>query len=153
MKKVFETDIQHLSVELPCYADARGRLVVASSEDVRHPLPFDVRRTFWIKDVPQDMERGGHAHRTCDEVLVCLSGSMTLRLSNGRETAVYQLHAAENDGEKETGVLIPRMIWCELTDFSADCIILCLASEAYDAQGYINSFGQYRKEVAELSER
>lgn len=140
-------DIHLLSIELPKYSDARGCLVVASGDDMRLPVPFDVKRAFWIKGVPQDVQRGGHAHRTCDELLVCLSGSMTLQLHDGTETATYLLKATTGSGEKEIGVLIPRMVWCELQHFSPDCICLCLASEAYDAEGYINDFEQFLAEA------
>ena len=85
-------------VELPTHVDERGELVVAENSN----LPFEPRRVFWITHVPTTAERGGHAHRTCAEVLYALAGKVKIDLSDGNRETTIELSQAN------TGVIIPR---------------------------------------------
>lgn len=104
-------------------------------------MPFDIRRIFWIGGVPSGETRGSHAHRTCAEIVVPVCGSFKATITDNCGTSVFQMC---NPAE---GLFIPPMAWCVLSDFSKDCVCLCLASENYDADGYINDFEEFRKEV------
>lgn len=117
----------------PQYDDSRGSLSVLEST----ALPFAVQRVFWIHQVPEEAERGGHAHRTCHELLFALSGSLHITVTDGREEYTAALDAPCK------GLLIPAGIWCKLHDFSQHTTVLCLASEPYQAEGYIHSFDNY----------
>ena len=126
-----------LLLPLPVHADARGSLVAVATQAVP-PVGHAVDRVFWITGVPHGQSRGFHAHRSCHEVLFCLRGSLTVHLDDGRHPAVaYRLSSPAE------GLRIPPMYWCELTDFSADALCLCLASGAYDHDGYIETYDSF----------
>lgn len=127
------------------YSDERGTLGVAEEKD--HTLPFAVKRVFWIYGVPEGKMRGGHAHHTCAEILVPLCGSFTAHLDNGECTADFHL------SRPDVGIYIPRMTWCSFSDFSTDCICLCLASEEYKAEGYINRHDDFMREVKNAAQK
>jgi len=124
------------------FRDGRGELTVAQSCG-RHGLPFNVGRVFWISNVPAGEERGKHAHRTCWEALVAVKGSFSVKVDNGRDTA--RVFALDNG---QTALLIPPMVWCELSSFSPDAICLCLASGCYDENGYISDYDEFLEAVA-----
>lgn len=100
-------------------------------------FPFEIKRVFWIHGVPSGEVRGEHAHHTCAEVLIPVSGSFTAHVTDGGHTADFVM---DNRAE---GLYIPPMAWCSFSDFSADCVCLCLASHPYDKEGYINSLEDF----------
>ncbi len=120
---------------LPTHTDRRGNLTcIEALKDV----PFDVKRVFWIYGIPEGEKRGEHAHRTCAELLIAVSGSLKVSLSDdGKHFTEYVLNTPNQS------LLIPPMVWCRLYDFSADCVCLCLASEAYNKEGYINNQDEF----------
>lgn len=118
-------------VTIPSFRDHRGCLTVCEHE--AEGLPFRPRRTFWITGVPESEERGYHAHRTCTELVVAASGSVSIELSDAEGSQTYVLDSPER------GLIIPPMCWCRLFDFSKDCVCICLASEPYDESGYIET--------------
>ncbi len=120
-------------------ADARGVLTVA--DPARQFLPFEIKRVFWISNVPEGERRGEHAHRQCAEIVVPLRGAFTAYVNDGERTATFRM---ENAAE---GIYIPQMVWCAFSDFSADCVCLCLASHAYEREGYIDDLDVFLKEV------
>ena len=120
-------------VEIPRFSDIRGDLSVLDTPE----LPFKVERVFWLHHVPQDVERGHHAHRSCFELLIPVAGTFEVELSVGRWTKVFNL------SEHRQGLIIPPMAWCRLRHFSPSCVALCLASESYSPEGYIYDFEQY----------
>lgn len=126
-------------IRLPRHSDGRGHLCVAEFDDAR--LPFRPARAFWIWDVPAEATRGGHAHRTCHELLVAIGGSVRVRLTNHEGSTLYELNDAT------LGLHIPPMCWCELTSFEPQTVCLCLASHAYDSTGYINDKATFRQLV------
>lgn len=141
----FNSAYDKLSFEYDTFGDERGVLTIAgNAEGVR--LPFDVQRVFWIHGVPAYGRRGMHAHRTCWEALSAVSGSFKVKVSNGIETPVTFLL-----DKPRKGLLIPPMVWCELFDFSADAVCLCLASGCYDPSGYISNYDDFLCETAKLS--
>lgn len=113
--------------------DSRGNLTFVEG----NTLPFPIRRMFWIAGVPQGKTRGGHAHATCSEAVFAVQGSFTMHLSDGLVQAAVRISAPDG------GVLVPAGIWCDLKDFSSDCVCVVAASHPYDAKGYINTYDEY----------
>ncbi len=138
----------------PEHRDTRGTLVVADS--LGEPtLPFLVQRAFWITDVPTHSQRGGHAHRTCHEAVVCAKGRVEITLKGISIKHNSENNISNSDIWEHTFVLdnphtalhIPPMVWCRLKNFSADCVLLCFASENYDAHGYIHHFDDFKSSL------
>ncbi len=124
-------------VDFPCVCETRGNICFSENAD----LPFPVQRVFWIYGVEEMQTRGGHAHRTCHEIVIPLNGAFSLRLVDGKTEQIVRLDSPRR------GMVIPAMTWCDLFDFAPDTVCLCLASEPYQAEGYINSFENFIKEV------
>ena len=121
-------------IDLPKIADPRGNLTIAEE---RKDIPFDVKRVYWVYDVPSGENRGGHAHRQCSEFIVAVSGSFTVTLSNGTEQKTYLLN------HPYQGLLVGTGIWRTLDDFSSGAVCLVLASERFAEDDYIRDFDQY----------
>ena len=121
-------------IEIPSIADERGTLTFAEGEKC---IPFEVRRVFWIGDVPAGMQRGGHAHWTCSEVVVAAKGAFTMLLDDGRIRSEVRMERGN------VGVLVPAGVWCELRDFAPDTLLVVMASEAYDADGYVHDYEKF----------
>lgn len=119
------------------FSDSRGSLSVTDGGK----LPFNIERVFWLHDIPEGSERGGHAHQTCRELLIALQGSMCVDLTYGHETLTFQLVSGGS------GLLIPEMVWCRLYNFSSDFLGLCLASEVYRPEGYFHDFEAYLEAI------
>ncbi len=128
-------------VTLPRIQDARGNLSFV--EGGRH-VDFPIKRAYWIYDVPGGEARGGHAHRTLDELLIALSGSFDVRLEDGVRTEVVQLNRSY------FGLLVPRMTWRRLENFSTNAVCLALASAHYDESGYVREHADYLRERGAL---
>ena len=121
-------------IDLPKIVDPRGNLTIAEE---RKDIPFDVKRVYWVYDVPSGENRGGHAHRKCSEFIVAVSGSFTVTLSNGTEQKTYLLN------HPYQGLLVGTGIWRTLDDFSSGAVCLVLASELFAEDDYIRDFDQY----------
>lgn len=121
-------------INLPKIADPRGNLTIAEE---RKDIPFDIKRVYWVYDVPSGENRGGHAHRQCSEFIVAVSGSFTVTLSNGTEQKTYLLN------HPYQGLLVGTGIWRTLDDFSSGAVCLVLASERFAEDDYIRDFDQY----------
>lgn len=121
-------------ITLHTISDPRGNLTVAE-ENLE--LPFDLKRAYWIYNVPQGGSRGGHAHKRLQQVLVAVSGSFTVTLDNGTETKTYLL---DNPAE---GLLIDTEIWRTLDDFSAGAVCMVLASELYEPDDYLYEYDEF----------
>ncbi len=123
-------------LDLPKVADPRGNLTFA--EQCTH-VPFEVRRVYWVYDVPGGESRGGHAHRQCREVIIAVGGSFTVTLDNGVERETYHLN------HPYQALLVDRMTWRTLDDFSSGSVCLVLAEYAYDESDYIRDYQEYLK--------
>lgn len=118
--------------------DKRGHLTVLQ---FKQSLPFSIARIFYIYGTPKDTERGSHAHRETEQVLIAISGSFSLVVSDGRQTKTYEL---DNPAQ---GVYIPPMIWARMYNFSEGAICLVLASTPYDPPEYIRDWEEYLSAV------
>ena len=121
--------------------DQRGKLSAVELEKV---LPFTPRRLFVVYDVPLSSLRGEHAHYTCHQLLVCLSGTCKVMVDDGTNRQEFQLDASWR------GVYLPPMTWAAQHSFSTDTAVLVLASHAYDASGYIRDYQAFLEEVQKL---
>ena len=118
--------------------DERGKLVVIEGGQA---IPFNIQRVFYIYDSDSTVARGQHANRESEFVLINVAGQSKVRITDGRETFVVELN------KPMMGVYIPKMIWKEMYDFSADSVLLVLASTHYDGKEYIRDYDEYLKEM------
>lgn len=132
-----KSPLDNIRISLPAVADARGSL--SFIQDAECPI----ERVFWIYNVPQGCERGGHAHRTCTEILFAVNGSFDVDLVYGEAKKTVRL------SKPNEGLIIRPMVWCRLYNFSPDFVGLCLASQKYTPQGYVNSFEQFILETTQ----
>ena len=121
-------------VEFPKVADPRGNLTFI--EGSRH-LPFDIRRVYYLYDVPTAESRGAHAHRRLQQVVICLSGSFDVSVDDGRDNALVHLN------RPWSGLYVPPMIWAAEVNFDAGSVCLVLASELYDENDYIRDYDEF----------
>lgn len=123
-------------IELPKILDKRGNLTFIEGE--QH-IPFAIKRTYWIYDVPGGQKRGGHAFREQQELIIALSGSFDVVLYNGNEKSVFHLNRSYN------GLYIPNGIWRHMENFSTNSLALVLASTPFDPADYIYDFTTYKE--------
>ncbi len=124
-------------IELPRITDPRGNLTVA---EANKNIPFDIKRVYWLYDVPGGECRGGHAHKHLQQILIAVSGSFHVTLDNGKEKQTFLLN------HPYQGLLIDTKTWRTLDDFSSGAVCVVLASDFYDENDYIydyNGFLQY----------
>lgn len=124
-------------IELPERKDVRGSLTFGEGGA---EIPFEVARVFWITDVPVGQKRGGHAHWTCHEAVFAVAGSVEIELNDGERSVVVHLDSPQR------GITIPAGVWCELRCFAPGTVCLVLASERYNAKGYVHDEEQWREE-------
>jgi hypothetical protein len=100
-------------------------------------VPFAVRRVYYLYDVPGGAERGGHAHRDLQQLIVCAAGAFDLVLDDGRGRRTLRLD------RPDTGVYIPQLLWRELLHFAPGTVCMVLASRPYDEADYIRDYGEF----------
>lgn len=121
-------------MELPRMDDPRGKLTFI--EQARH-VPFDIKRVFYLYDVPTGESRGAHAHRTLQQFLICMSGSFDVAVDDGRSRSTLHLNRPWR------GLFIPPMIWAAEVNFDPGSICLVLASGLYDEMDYIRDYADF----------
>lgn len=126
-------------INFPVNKDHRGNL--SFIEGGNH-IPFGIKRVYYLYDIPGGAERGGHAHKDLDQVIIAMSGSFDLVLDDGSGKKRIHLNRSHY------GVYISRMVWREMENFSSGSVILVLASQEYDELDYIRDYDQFKK-VAE----
>lgn len=124
----------HKFIEIPKIKDPRGNLSVIENQTV----PFEIKRVYYLYDVPSDAFRGGHAHKAQCELLIALSGSFDVVLDNGATKETVMLN------KPNIGLLIPTMIWRELQNFSSGAVCLVLASDVFDEADYIREYERFK---------
>ena len=122
--------------DLPKIADPRGNLTVVEQ---LNQVPFEIARVYWTYDIPGGGRRGGHAHRTCEEVVIAVSGSFDVELFDGKERHVYHLN------HPYQGLYIGTGVWRTLEDFSSGAVCLVVASELFDEDEYIYDYDEFLK--------
>ena len=123
-------------IDLPKIIDPRGNLTVAEQQK---EVPFKMERVYWTYDVPSGESRGGHAHKTCEEVIVAVSGSFDVTLDNGENRETYHLN------HPYQGLYVGTGIWRTLEDFSSGAVCLVMASHLFEEEDYIRDYDEYRQ--------
>jgi dTDP-4-dehydrorhamnose 3,5-epimerase-like enzyme len=123
-------------INLPRFLDARGNLSFA--EQNNH-IPFEIKRTYWIYDVPGGENRGGHAFIQTEEFIIALSGSFDVIVDDGINKRTFTLNRSFY------GLYIPNGLWRELNNFSTNSLALEFASTEYDPADYIRDYDEYLK--------
>ncbi len=123
-------------ISLPKMLDDRGNL---SFFENKRQIPFEIKRVYWIYDVPGGEIRGGHAYKTLQEMIVALSGSFDVILNDGKEERKFSLNRSYY------GLYIPKMIWRQLENFSTNSLALIAADQPYSEDEYIRDFDDFSK--------
>jgi len=123
-------------IQLPKILDSRGNLSFLQNND---QIPFDIKRVYWIYDVPGGEVRGGHAYKELHEVIIALSGSFDVILHNGKSETKYTLNRSYN------ALYIPNLIWRGIENFSTNSLALIAASASYDENDYLRNFDEFKR--------
>lgn len=121
-------------IDLPRIAEPRGNLTFI--EGGRH-IPFDIKRVYYLYDVPGGAERGGHAHRALSQLIIAMSGSFDVILDEGDEKKRFHLNRSYQ------GLYVCPMIWRELDNFSSGSVCVVLASNKYEESDYYRDYNEY----------
>lgn len=127
--------------ELPKITDPRGNLTFI--EGSSH-IPFDIRRVYYLYDVPGGAERGGHAHKGLHQLIIAMSGSFDVVLDDGRNKKRFHLNRSY------FGLYVCPMIWRELDNFSSGSVCLVLASNIYEESDYYRDYDEYVSALARI---
>lgn len=118
-------------LRIPTVRDPRGSLSFVEGE---RDIPFEIRRVYYLHDVPFNSSRGGHAHRRLRQAIIALSGGFTVWTHDGRTWSESRM------ADPAEALLLPPMTWRELTEFTSGAVCMVLASDHYDETDYIRTF-------------
>lgn len=118
------------------HSDRKGDISVVENSTT---VPFDVRRIYYLYDVPGGVDRGSHAHRTLSQLIIAVSGSFAVTLDDGNVKRTFFLNRPYQ------GLYVPPGIWRDLRDFSSGSVCLVLASDLYIEEDYIREYDEFRK--------
>lgn len=121
-------------IELPKFADPRGNLSFV--EQLNH-IPFEIKRTYWIYDVPGGENRGGHAFRQNEEFIIALSGAFDVTVDDGVSRKTFLLNRSYY------GLYVPAGLWREMENFSTNSLALEFGSIHYSAEDYVRDYQEY----------
>ncbi|WP_432222115.1 sugar 3,4-ketoisomerase [Flavobacterium sp. TMP13] len=121
-------------IEIPKIKEPRGNISVIENDIV----PYEIKRVYYLYDVPSGSERGGHAHKNLKQFLIALSGSFDVIVNDGKEKKTICLNKPNH------GLLINSGIWRELNNFSSGSVCLVIASEVYIEEDYIRDFEEFK---------
>jgi dTDP-4-dehydrorhamnose 3,5-epimerase-like enzyme len=122
-------------IELPRFLDARGNL---SFVEQKNHIPFEIKRTYWIYDVPGGETRGGHAFRKNQEFIVALSGAFDIVVDDGEQKKTFNLNRSYY------GLFVPAGLWREIKNFSTNSLALEFGSEHYSKEDYIRNYETFK---------
>lgn len=121
-------------IELPKFLDDRGNLSFAENNN---QIPFEIKRTYWLYDVPGGITRGGHAEKNNEELVIAISGSFEIYVDDGKESKSFTLNRSYY------GLYIPKGLWREIKEFSSNSVALEFGSIAYDVSDYIRDYNEF----------
>lgn len=121
-------------IDLPKFLDARGNLSFAENYK---QIPFEIKRTYWLYDVPGGECRGGHAYRENQEFIIAISGSFDVALDDGKERKVFSLNRSYY------GLYVPKGLWREMENFSTNAFALEFGSTLYNIDDYIYDYEEF----------
>jgi hypothetical protein len=125
-------------LQLPVVPDHRGNLTFVEGQ---HHVPFDIKRVYYLYDVPSGSERAGHAHLQLRQLIVAASGSFSIHLDDGHHKETVFLNRSH------MGLLMGPLVWRVIDNFSSGAVCLVLASMVYDEADYIRTYDDFRKTV------
>ena len=125
-------------IDLPRITDERGNLTVIESG--RH-IPFEIKRVYYLYDVPGGATRAGHAHKALQQLLIAMSGSFTVTVDDGGRRKKFRLNRSYY------GLYIAPLIWREIDDFSSGSVCLSVVSDFYDESDYYRNYEEFLKKV------
>lgn len=128
-------------IDLPKISDPRGNLTFVEGG---HHIPFDIKRVYYLYDVPGGAERGGHGHKALHQLIVAMSGSFDVVLDDGYEKKRFHLNRSYY------GLYVCPMIWRELDNFSSGSVCMVLASNLYDEEDYYREYDPFIKAARSL---
>ena len=120
-------------IHIPKVEDYRGNLAIIEKDVV----PFEIKRVYYLYDVPSSAQRGGHAHKNQSEFLIALSGSFDVILNDGKSIEKVTLN------KPDKGLLIKTNVWRELNNFSSGSVCLVIASDVFEEEDYIRDFNLF----------
>lgn len=123
-------------IELPRINDPRGNLTFIEGG---HHVPFEIKRVYYLYDVPGGAERGGHAHKALHQLIIAMSGSFDVILDDGRDKNRVHLNRSYQ------GLYVCPMIWRELDNFSSGSVCMVLASNRYDEEDYYRDYAAFMR--------
>lgn len=132
-------------INFPVVSDPRGNLTFVEGGG-RH-IPFDIKRVYYLYDVPGGAERGGHAHKALEQVIVAMSGSFDVVLNDGTDEKRFHLNRSYY------GLYVPTMIWRELDNFSSNSVCMVLANEYYDESDYYRDYDAFKSALGAKQQR
>ena len=124
-------------IDIPKINNNKGNIGVIEM----HTIPFEIKRVYYLFDVPTGAKRGGHAHKKLKQVLIAISGSFDVILKDSKNKEVITLNRPDK------GLLIENNTWRELENFSSGAVCLVLASEVYEEDDYIRSYKEFKKSI------
>lgn len=134
-----QTNIQQYRlIDLPKITDPRGNLTFIEAN--RH-IPFEIKRVFYLYDVPIGEERAGHAHRELQQFVVAISGSFDVKINDGYQEKKYHMNCSHY------GLYFGSMIWCKIENFSLGAVCMVLASDFYDESDYYRNYKDFIKAI------
>lgn len=122
-------------IDLPKFLDKRGNLSFA--EEFKQ-VPFKIKRSYWIYDVPGGEARGDHAYKENEEFIIALSGSFDVSLNDGNDKKTFHLNRSYY------GLYVPNSLWREMSNFSTNSLALVLASTPYNSEDYIFDYSTFK---------
>ena len=123
-------------IKLPKILDTRGNLTFIESNV---HIPFEIKRTYWIYDVPGGEIRGSHAFKKSQELIIALSGSFDIVLNDGKQESKHTLNRSYE------GLYVPNLIWKSMGNFSTNSLALVVSNIAYDEADYIRNFDEFKQ--------
>ena len=118
------------------HGDDRGMLVALEEFS---DIPFEIKRVYYMYDTKEGVRRGFHAHKSLEQILICIHGSCKILLDNGNEKKIVSLERPYE------GLYVANSIWREMYDFSTDAVLMVLASEIYEEEDYIRDYDEFLK--------
>lgn len=125
-------------IELPKILDKRGNLSFFQNKT---QIPFEIKRTYWIYDVPGGEIRGGHAFKEQNEFIIALSGSFDVVINDGNEEKRFTLNRSYR------GVLVPKLFWRHMENFSTNSLALIVSDQFYNKEDYIRNFIEFKSYI------
>lgn len=125
-------------IKFPKIVDYRGNLTYIEG---CHHIPFDIKRVYYLYDVPGGAKRGGHAHKELQQVIIAMSGSFDVVLDDGTDKKKYHLNRSYY------GLYVPKMLWRKIDNFSTGAVCMVLASKMFDENDYYRDYFKFKQNI------